>query len=271
VQAERDNDFHTLLAQRAQYVYLLARHFPAQAQALDGETVRALIEPVFRGDYNTLSAAYGILALAAYGSQVLPDPAAEQIRFAAQRDGVMQPLTTAHRPFPGADYPVSAQALTIEAAQALFYLNIETGFDRTLPTEAVREGIEIHRDFLDREGNVVHQATQGDVLTVRLKVRALEPRWLSNIAVVDLLPGGFEVLTDSVRGDGSGWQADYIDVREDRVVYYGSFDGRVRELRYQVKLVASGDFVVPASHASSMYDRSIRALAPAGRFRVAGH
>ncbi len=111
------------------------------------------------------------------------------------------------------------------------------------------------------------RAVQGDELTVRLRVRALEGR-VTNVAVIDLLPGGFEVLRDSIAREFGRWHADYTDIREDRVVFYGSFGSAVTELSYQVKLTARGQFVVPPATAEAMYDRSARAQTPGGRFEV---
>ncbi len=101
-----------------------------------------------------------------------------------------------------------------------------------------------------------------------LKVRALEDRYLTNIAIIDLLPGGFEVVRSSVPRKAFNWQADYIDIREDRVVFYGAFDNSVTELRYRVKLTTAGEFIIPPSYAESMYDRSIRSISTAASFSV---
>ncbi len=110
-------------------------------------------------------------------------------------------------------------------------------------------------------------AQVGDELTVRLRVRSTG-RARSNVAVVDMLPGGFEVLTESVRGQYRDWYADYRDVREDRVVIYGTFTDRLTEISYRVKLTNPGDFVLPSAFAGSMYDRSIQARTKPGRFAI---
>ena len=60
-----DTDFDTGLGRDALYVYLLARHFPERMASLDGGVVRRLVQPVFEDRFNTLSAAYTILALGA--------------------------------------------------------------------------------------------------------------------------------------------------------------------------------------------------------------
>jgi len=51
-------------------------------------------------------------------------------------------------------------------------------------------------------------------------------------------------------------------------VFYGGFGRQITELTYKVKLTSSGEFVIPPSFAESMYDRSIRAIAKAGKFTV---
>ena len=91
---------------------------------------------------------------------------------------------------------------------------------------------------------------------------------MTNVAIVDLLPGGCEVIRSSVSRSEGGWQADYVDVREDRVIFYGIVDTSVRELTYRIKVTAPGSFSVPPAFAESMYDRSLKASTAAGRVVV---
>ena len=91
--------------------------------------------------------------------------------------------------------------------------------------------------YLDAAGDPVIRATVGDVLTVRLRVRSTRGP-VHNVAVTDLLPGGFEILADSVRGEYGATRIEHRDVREDRLVLYGSFDTTATEIRYHVKAVA---------------------------------
>ncbi len=275
--------FHSSLTQDAQFVYLLAKHFPKRAEQLDGETLLKFIEPVFRGRYNTISAAYTILALGAYGqledSSLLEEINLEEIDLgeavleevvsfsAVDGEGRQQVLSGEAEPLPQAAFATGTAKMLLAADGPLFYLLSQAGFDRELPTTAVREKLEISREFLDQEGKPVSELEQGQEVTVRLRLRALgEP--ISNVAVIDLLPGGFEVLRDSVPRSVDGWQADYVDVREDRVVFYGSFDTSVRELSYRAKVTSAGEFVIPPPRAEAMYDRAVRAAGIAGRIKV---
>ncbi|WP_438878998.1 hypothetical protein, partial [Bacillus cereus group sp. BC5] len=97
---------------------------------------------------------------------------------------------------------------------------------------------------------------------------------VGNIAIVDLLPGGFDPViapppvTDTQDGDsngdggasapvadapwrspigvkGSTWQPQFADVREDRVVIYGTATTDVREFVYRIKASNAGRFIAP--------------------------
>jgi uncharacterized protein YfaS (alpha-2-macroglobulin family) len=262
------SDYDSQLAHDAQYVYLLARHFDDRFQELDGEQILRLVQPIFEGHYNTVSSAMAILALGAWSERVAATPGTEQVAMTEQdAGGEEMSLEVEPQPAPHARASVAARQVHIEGAPRLFYQLAQSGFDRALPDEEIRNGLEIVREYLGPDGKPVSDAKQGDELSVRLRVRALEGT-VSNVAVIDLLPGGFEVLRDSIAREAGRWHADYTDIREDRVVFYGSFGPAVTELGYRVKLTARGRFVVPPATAEAMYDRSARAQTPGGHFEV---
>lgn len=265
---EGEGTFYSPLARDAQFVYLLSRHFPKRAAQLDGATLLRFVEPVFRGRYHTLSAAYTILALASYGQipEVLPQDQ-EMVFSAVDGEGQKRSLTAPASPLPRTGFGVDTAKLLLAADGPLFYLLSQAGFDRQMPTEALREGLEINREFLDDAGRPVNRLQQGQEVTVRLRVRALGEA-VANVAVIDLLPGGFEVLRDSVPRSVAGWRADYVDVREDRLIFYGHFGTSVRELSYRAKVTGAGEFVIPPPWAEALYDRSVRAMGLPGSITV---
>jgi hypothetical protein len=263
------DDLHSVLAIDAQHIYLLSKHFEKRARELDGDKIHQLTGKIFKGEYNTISSAYSILALGAYSKLVLSNNFDENIDFkATNREGLITTLNATLQPFLKAPYDVGTQEINLSGEKPLYYLNVQSGFDVGLPEKSIKQGIEIYRDYVDADGNIINTFEQGEEITVRLKVRALDGRSLNNIAVVDLLPGGFEIIRSSVSRKVYNWRADYVDIREDRVIYYGDFDSKVRELSYKVKLTAAGNFVIPPAYAESMYDRSIRAISESGRFNV---
>jgi uncharacterized protein YfaS (alpha-2-macroglobulin family) len=106
---------------------------------------------------------------------------------------------------------------------------------------------------------------------VVLTVRNLSGKNQSDVALVDLLPCGFEVGADSLRPGPSGAPgADSVDVREDRNIFYCTVgDRNSLTFRYRVKPVCAGEFNVPPASASSMYDQAIHGRGVASMIKVA--
>lgn len=251
----------------SQYLYLLSRHFPERAKQLSSAQLLSQLEPLFAGAYHTQAAAYSILALAAYAelttdaTQALPQLLAD-----GQRLALIDNL-----PYASAKTQDAHNQLAIKADYPLFYALSEQGYAATLPTQPVADGLELLRDYLDDAGNSVTSMQQGQVLTVRLRIRSLGKDTLPNVVVTDLLPAGFEVIRSSVPRQSQRWQADYVDIREDRLVWYGSFSPQITELSYQVRVSAAGEFTVPVAAAEAMYDSRIRAQTAAGKLKVAAY
>lgn len=265
---EMTSDFDTRLGRDSQYLYLLARHFPDALDGVDAARVRELVAPVMRNRFNTLSSSYTILALGAYTGAVFGDGDSALLSIFGGPADAERALAQPSR-FARAEVANDIDRVQIRGSGGadLYYVLSQTGFDRTPPAGSQAEGLEIHREYRNRAGRAVTEAGIGDDLTVVLRVRSTgRPR--SNVAVVDMLPGGFEVQTDTVRNQYEDWYAAHKDIREDRVVIYGAFSDRITEISYGVKVTASGDFVLPSAFAGSMYDRSIQARTAPGRFTV---
>ncbi len=263
-----DTDFDTRLGHDARYVYLLAQHFPERLAGLDGEALRELVTPLFENRFNTLSAAYAILALGEVHRALARQNALEPPDILARSpDGPVEVELTGGE-FARAVLPVAVDSVDITSAtgDGVYFSVSQSGFDAEVPTAPLAQGIELDRVYLDSQGERVERVGVGDELTVRLRVRSLNGR-ITNVALTDLLPGGFEIVTNSVRRQYGG-SFDYRDVREDRLVVYGSFGERMTEIRYRVKATSPGSFTLPAAYAAAMYQRDIRAHTAAGRLIV---
>ena len=271
----------------AQYLFLVAKHFPEFLKEVSGKAVLNITQAIYKGEYNTISAAYSMLALGAYHSAVAlagddtnspNDSLAQidkQITFVASTLQKKTPLEPVYNPFAAAMYPIGTQRVeasidsaALPSAGELYYVNMQAGYQTTLPLEAISKGIEIQRAFINKNGEVATDIKQGDDITVRLRVRATKLKNIANIAIVDLLPGGFEVIRESLSRRAGVWQTDYIDIREDRIVFYGDITNRVTEITYTVRVTAAGKFTVPASFAEAMYDRSLSGLSSASEVVV---
>ena len=295
-QAKQNNNdtpfsaFHTPLALDAQYVFLLSKHMPELLSthvAAKHEMVN-ITDAIYQGQYNTHSAAYSTLALGAFHQALATSSDLQKLDQSLRLQAVVKdelislPFGDAQRApfaFPFADYPVTAESLKLSIdntantqLDALYYVNVQAGYEQDLPSTAIKQGIEVERVFLNNEGAEVTEAKLGEELTVRIRMRSLDQPVIDNVAVVDLLPGGFSVLRSSIeRGQKRhrlSWHAEHIQIKEDRLVYYGRLQSRMTEFTYKVKITTAGQFSIPPIVAESMYDRSLTGRSVASTISV---
>ncbi len=323
--------FYDDLVRNSQLLYVLAKHFPKRMEKVDAKDVESVVKPIVLGLYNTTSSAFAILALDAYGT--VAEKTGLKAMTIAEILGDDKKAEKALTLGPGlikvAAFTDKAKAIRFnsEGGGTLYYQTTEAGFDKALPTQEIKEHLEVQREYHDEAGKVVNTTKLGDKLTVHLKIRAIQGERYDNVAIVDLLPAGFEVeLTRSeearessntvapnlpqetvsqegeegegeggeqggddaemgeptapeegdsppqynavsrpgpqsrIDAGGSSFSADYADLREDRVVLFGSTSNSATEFVYKIRSTNRGTFKVPPVFAESMYDRTVKAL-----------
>jgi len=264
-------------------LYLIAKHFPERAKALPLLALQNIVRPLQKNLYNTLSSGVTILALEAYGAQGAGD---SKLALSELRKDAATAIGTLTGDLIRGKFAGDATGLRIENGvdRRAWYVVTQTGFDRAPPTTEVKQGLEILREFTDTDGHAITNVKLGQEIDVHLKIRATEVDSVGNIAIVDLLPGGFEPVLqppslpeDSANGENtdaapttptwhspigtkdSTWSPDYADVRDDRVLIYGSATRDVRQFVYRIRATNAGTFVVPPAYGESMYDRTVQA------------
>jgi hypothetical protein len=116
---------------------------------------------------------------------------------------------------------------------------------------------------------VVNTARLGDELNVVLRVRGVGDRFITNVAILDLLPGGFEVVPESIATGSCRYEGfTYADVREDRVAVFGTVGNHETIIRYRIKATNKGTYAVPPPQAEAMYHLRIRARGISGQLTV---
>ncbi len=287
--------WHGPMASDAMLLYLLARHFPNRLARLPDTVLDSLVAHVKNGEYDSLSAATTILALDAYATAVTAHGAPKLGVEATFADKTTHALSLPEGLFPKATFPAETRSLdfTSDAAVRGYYLVNQSGFDRKPSAETSSQGLEIIREFLTADGKPADKVKVGDEVTVHLKFRAIGRPLIEDAVLVDLLPGGFDLVvpnaappdqpllsdhdTDTTGRGGCLclWLVsrppnfpDYADLREDRVVLYGRATDQIQEFSYRIKATNAGSFVVPASYGESMYNPTIRARSAAGHLVV---
>jgi uncharacterized protein YfaS (alpha-2-macroglobulin family) len=293
------NDYYDPLIQQSQTLYILAKHFPDRIKKLPASRFETIGRQLQEDRFNTLSSAYLLLAFDAY-LDALPPEAAQHLAITAidgkdQRNTLALPQNFA----PRAPFPIGTAALEFEGERGmpLYYAVSESGFDSEPPKTEMRDGLEIVRSFLDDDGKPLDKIPLGAEVTVSIRARAIDRDFIDNVAIVDLLPGGFEAVLqhpaakdqaeseeESDEGEseenfarwqdrlktGGNWTADYVDVREDRVLLYGTLSKDMAEYRYRAKATAAGIFNVPPVYAEAMYVPTLRAHSGTGTVSVDG-
>ncbi|WP_300000920.1 MG2 domain-containing protein [uncultured Cedecea sp.] len=280
------------LVQDATRLYLITRHFPEKVSAIPPQVLENMVKLLKEDRYTTYSSAMSILALESYSSQVAAEaasPDALKIFQIDKTEGVEpQLISSLQGLLAKANFTADAERLRIQNDNnaPAWYVVTEAGFSLAAPKEALSRGLEITRDYTNEQGKPVTQVMLGETINVHLKVRANSQEGQDNLAIVDLLPGGFEVVqqtppqassgeednSDSEEGgdsaswqsplaaEGSTWAPDYSDIREDRVVIYGSASTDVQEFIYQIKATNTGSFTIPPAYGEAMYNREVQAL-----------
>ncbi|MFC3150361.1 alpha-2-macroglobulin [Litoribrevibacter euphylliae] len=275
-------NYQTSDTQFAQYVYLLSNHFPSVLESLSAEdTIDRLLKPMQEERITTINASYTTLALSAYSKRIRNLYGDDKVSIEVSPEQFELLSKSSEGGFAVQEIALERQSAQVKAPHPFFYQTVQAGFERGASTKRGdqnkkdNQGIEIVKEFYDEEGNQIKldssdkQIHQGQEVTVKLKVRVTGNSRVSSVAVVDLQPGGFEVLRSSLDRRSSYWDSEYIDIREDRLVIYGSFDQGVTELSYKVKATASGDFVLPSVFAEAMYDPKTYGYSAAGSLSVA--
>jgi alpha-2-macroglobulin len=297
---------------QAQYLHLIAQHFPEQLTKYSTSLVLNIATNLNSRTINTTLAGYSSLALMSINSKNVPGNAAaltitellpnrvEKV-VSLIKDGVGNKATQTQF--------VQQNALISEAAQKVmfssepsykggfFYQLTQAGFDKDLAAQKrVESGIEIWREYRDLNDKVITEAKLGQEVKVNIKIRNKDRESINNLAIVDLLPGGFDVVRGSICGNNTTnvpaptastaspvsaslpvathdtcyGNFDYADTREDRVIFFAYLPKEgTKEIVYRIKAVNNGSYTIPPAFVEAMYDNSKKALGKSGRFMVA--
>jgi uncharacterized protein YfaS (alpha-2-macroglobulin family) len=270
----RDDSFFYFdeLMYQALYLNMVARHFPPRLRDLSADLFLAMAEQLEGQSYTTISANFALMAVDAYLKAV---PDAETGNFTVmeilgnQQRRELKPAGTTLFTTP---FSAEAEKIRLENRDQLnlFYQINAAGFDRELPQREIKNGIEVYREFLNESGQVVTSAKVGDIIQVRINVRSLLNKNIYHTAIVDLLPAGLEADLESIRRaeSNSSWKPDYVDVREDRIVIYGTASNQVQSFTYRTRAINSGSFTVPPLFAEAMYDKNVWAHRPQDALKI---
>jgi uncharacterized repeat protein (TIGR01451 family) len=264
----------TAEAEALKIFYVRCRHFPADATRFGHDDLEPVMAPLKNESFTTLTASFMTLALKAYGD-VAAQTGLELSVFAQPETGEEILLDG---PKPGlvrGEFPLGTKELSFRRDQngsgdiGIFFQAVEQGYDRVASPRAFTSGLGVFREIKPLKAGQALRA--GDAVEVKLTVRNLADRRIHNLAVIDLLPAGFEVVEGDLRsGPGTVAGTDYAELREDRTLFYlGLAPNGEWSVSYRMKAVCPGSFIVPPAMAEDMYDRGRHGVSKAERIDVA--
>jgi len=290
--------FYSTLVRDAGLLMVVARHFPERLPVLlSEESMNTFFEALRQGQLQTLAAGQTLLALEAVGTSAsfpnasFKDASSEQVL----GDGKKLPLAFKTLGI-GAlsaslESGVNQLVLRASAAAPLFVSLTNSGFEKNSGLKEIKSGLEVFRSFRRADGSILSGdeplVRQDETLDVVVRLRSLGAS-VYNVAVVDLIPAGFEMVMDegefsdsyddemSENNEEAGLESVVSgsmsvqgrDRREDRFVLYATAHERAADFVYRVKAVSRGNFVVPPTFAESMYDRSKKYRGLPSRIKV---
>ncbi|MGB4100762.1 MAG: alpha-2-macroglobulin [Alphaproteobacteria bacterium] len=292
-----DTAFYNSLNRYAQYVSVLAKHFPERLEKLDRAILFRLANFIGEGSYNTLSSAYAVMAFSDYGAAATHQVQAQMTISQRNGQGTFSPLPLTGDMIRRAQLNPTPGEVQFSGSDkiGLFYQIVTGGYDTELPAQPVEDGLEISRRYQNVDRAPLKDVKVGATVEVVVTMRAHDQKSLNNLALVDLLPGGFEIVPDSINrpvaastydadnaeegGDAASemdrdeaapdlWRPEMVDAREDRLIAFGAIPSTPVTYSYKIKAVNAGTFVVPPPYVESMYDRSIKARGVAGTLTV---
>ena len=260
-------------AEALKIFYVRCRHFPEDTANFGIDDMEPAMGGLRDESFNTLTASFTVLALKAY-SDAASKTGLELSLYALPASGKEILLDGPKSGLVKAEFPDGTKGLEFRRNQkgdgdlGMYFQTIEQGFDRGTPPGPLTSGIGIVREIkpVKAEGPV----RTGDAIEVSLTVRNLTARRLPDLAVIDLLPAGFEVVAGDLKsGAGTVPGTNFAELREDRSLFYLGIAGNGEwKVKYRMKAVSPGSFTVPPALVEDMYDRGRHGVSQPGRIEV---
>ena len=297
-----NHNYYDPLVIDAGKIYLISKHFDNKINDIPAQAIENMTLMLNEERYTTQSAAMTMLALDSYNSAIKAHELDENdltvTTKSKDQEAKIATIAKLKNLLAKGKFNNSVESISFHNAKNLpaWYLISQKGFDRSVQQEPINKGLEIYREFTDNDGKQIDTVKLGDTINVTVRIRSLSKEGLTNIAIVDMLPGGFEVVQqkainnhaesendeqsdeDENNNSDSGeqwispiatgkytWYPEYTDVREDRVIIYGStMDDHIQTFNYQIKATNIGEYAVPPAYGEAMYDRDIQAVSKGG-------
>lgn len=138
----------------------------------------------------------------------------------------------------------------------------------SIPARAT--GIALNVRYIGADGSAISPTSirQGTEFTAVIRVSNPDiSEGIHNMALTEMIPSGWEIINERMTGEDipSAGKYDYLDIRDDRNVFYFSIaSGSYKEFRVRLRAAYEGKFVLPSVTCEAMYDSRVFACTASG-------
>ncbi|MBO7741776.1 MAG: hypothetical protein J6S21_04405 [Victivallales bacterium] len=263
IEDREDKDLDSAIRRAGIILWTLASQLPDSPLITEVASLLNDLEAAAEGGLSTHEHSWIAVALARL-SIARPESISAQSKLEVIRDGA-----------PAAASPFSLKEAVVLQERGTYTLANQGGSPillnqilRSGNAEAVARGFEVTRTFLNSEGTPVTSCSAGDLITVRIHIKADAP--VTNVVLTDLLPGGFEIEDESLltrmfsgkgKLDAVKLTTRLVERRFDRLLWFGDVDAPHASLCYSIRAMTPGSSKVPPIQLESMYHPGLRAVA----------
>jgi uncharacterized protein YfaS (alpha-2-macroglobulin family) len=234
--------------------------------------------------YSTQSVAYALVSVARWAQARPPEPYTVEYSLGSARATKLstdKAVVTANLPAPAASGTLLS--LRNSSGRNLYATVSVRGIARSGEEDVASQGLSVDVRWLNGGGEPlddVSRLVQGSDLLAEITVRNVSKRRLTNLALTQLVPAGWEIRNERMDGgdalgtttsteprrnawwwvpDGSPEAtrktAEYVDIRDDRVMQYFSLRaGDSIVFRTRVNAAYLGRYYLPGTTVEAMYD-----------------
>ncbi len=217
---------------------------------------------------STQETAYSLIALAGFHKRY---SANAMMSFTYTRDGQVTTVKTA-KPYSQINMMMKSNATSFattiknKGEGPIFIRVIKSGVPLQTDTNSSQKNIKMSISYVDFDGKEIDPSRLAQGKEFKIRVMMFNPGSkgvLREMALNQLLPGGWEIQQSRLYGIDDQQNYTYRDVRDDRVYTY--FDLKVGgNAIYELTATATyaGRFYLPAQTTECMYDHSVEASIP---------
>ena len=165
--------------------------------------------------------------------------------------------------------PVSGEVKVQNTSDNILYATLVDVFRAPAGTKVSERssGLKLSVAYTTPSGAPINAAKlrQGTEFVATVTVTNLAPEGVSNLALSERIPSGWEIQNERLRGGVDNSSASYKDIRDDRCDWFFNLSqGESKRFVLKLRAAYEGEFVLPAITCEAMYDNHIAANTASG-------